>query len=655
MHDGRSRGVFLEFSKDNSFATAYWKGIKVELLRRYVALYRTEPFWVVPFFGNNQHQIPERCLVICLERTDDLKIILVPLIDKGYNCYIKGKAEGIELIADNNCKTGKITRLVGLYVGIDKDPYILIENAAKAIKNFIKTGTLRKEKGLPEWANYLGYCTWNTFYHKINQENVFRMVNNIVKRNKVKIGFILLDDGWQKITIGRKLRDKGVDEKKFPEGLQKFVSFVKKNFGIKYFLIWHTFQGYWHSLSLRGQYGKKFKLTRTLFYWGPSNTETIPFPFRFLTYLWRLFKITRNYFGILLPDKMAEFWNDFHGWLASQGVDGVKVDNQSGTELQCFNLGYQANLMKKYHETVENSVTKHFSKYSIINCMSQNSNILYQTIESNITRNSQDYMPKKEIEQTQHVLINVYNNLWCGQFVHPDWDMFQSDHPWGYYQAAARAISGSIIYFADLVNKINVDVLSKIALSNGKILKCSDIALPCRKTIFMNPAKPKRAIMMFNHNNCNSVLGVFNAMLKTETTVRYSPSDVEGLSLNEEYVLYGFNSRSLKRMKYDDYAEIALKPREFEIFTVGQLKNGFAPIGLIDKYNPGGIFEEIIYNKEKISLKVKFGGIFGFYSENEPKKALVNREEILFDFNQSNKLLKISTEEYEGQLIEILF
>lgn len=35
-----------------------------------------------------------------------------------------------------------------------------------------------------------------------------------------------------------------------------------------------------------------------------------------------------------------------------------------------------------------------------------------------------------------------YNSLWQGQFIQPDWDMFQSDHLCAEFHAGSRAICG---------------------------------------------------------------------------------------------------------------------------------------------------------------------------------------------------------------------
>ena len=135
-----SKGTFLEFSSKKPFARKIWKKIEVESLKRFVALYRSLPYWYRPYFGIKEFQIPERTVFFLYERFDDSIVIIVPVIDKGYNIYLNGRRNGLEVMADNNCKTGRAKSLVGLYIEVGKNPYELINNAAIAVRDFVDVG-----------------------------------------------------------------------------------------------------------------------------------------------------------------------------------------------------------------------------------------------------------------------------------------------------------------------------------------------------------------------------------------------------------------------------------------------------------------------------------------------------------------------------------
>lgn len=86
-----------------------------------------------------------------------------------------------------------------------------------------------------------------------------------------------------------------------------------------------------------------------------------------------------------------------------------------------------------------------------------------------------------------HMVHCAYNSLWMGNFIHPDWDMFQSTHPCAVFHAASRAISGGPIYVSDSPGNHNFDLLKKLVMPDGSILRCQHYALPTRDCLFEDP------------------------------------------------------------------------------------------------------------------------------------------------------------------------
>ncbi|KAJ6982440.1 hypothetical protein NC653_025525 [Populus alba x Populus x berolinensis] len=60
-------------------------------------------------------------------------------------------------------------------------------------------------------------------------------------------------------------------------------------------------------------------------------------------------------------------------------------------------------------------------------------------------------------------------HLWRGQFIQPDWDMFQSDHLCAESPARSRAICGGLVYVTDKDGHRNFDLLKKLVLPDGNI------------------------------------------------------------------------------------------------------------------------------------------------------------------------------------------
>jgi raffinose synthase len=83
-----------------------------------------------------------------------------------------------------------------------------------------------------------------------------------------------------------------------------------------------------------------------------------------------------------------------------------------------------------------------------------------------------------------HMVHCAYNSLWMGNFIHPDWDMFQSTHPCAEFHAASRAISGGPIYVSDAVGKHNFELLKSLVLPDGSVMRFL-LEIACLKTHYM--------------------------------------------------------------------------------------------------------------------------------------------------------------------------
>lgn len=110
---------------------------------------------------------------------------------------------------------------------------------------------------------------------------------------------------------------------------------------------------------------------------------------------------------------------------------------------------------------------------------------------------------------------------------------------------------------------------------------------------------------------------------------------------------------------------VTLKPREYEVFTVvpvaalplsSAIGPKFAPIGLINMFNSGGAIKELKYDQyEKsttitISFKVRGCGLFGAYSSIQPRRILVDSQEVEFEYQGESGLVTFALRVPEEEL-----
>ena len=76
--------------------------------------------------------------------------------------------------------------------------------------------------------------------------------------------------------------------------------------------------------------------------------------------------ITTNELGLVNPEKVFSFYNELHSYLASVGIDGVKVDVQNILETLGAGHGGRVLLARKYQQALEASVARNFLDNGII-------------------------------------------------------------------------------------------------------------------------------------------------------------------------------------------------------------------------------------------------------------------------------------------------
>ncbi|KAF9615660.1 hypothetical protein IFM89_025646 [Coptis chinensis] len=91
------------------------------------------------------------------------------------------------------------------------------------------------------------------------------------------------------------------------------------------------------------------------------------------------------------------------------------------------------------------------------------------------------------------------------------YDPHNSLHPTADYHAAARAVGGCPIYVSDKPGNHNFELLKKLVLPDGSVLRAKLPGRPTRDYLFANPARDGTSLLkVWNTNKCSGVVGVFN-------------------------------------------------------------------------------------------------------------------------------------------------
>lgn len=290
----------------------------------------------------------------------------------------------------------------------------------------------------------------------------------------------------------------------------------------------------------------------------------------------------------------------------------------------------------------------------------------YNFKSSAVARASDDFYPTNEASHTVHIANVVYNSIFMGEVVLPDWDMFQSENESGALHAAARAIGGCPVYVSDHPGKHDFNVLRQLVMPSGNVLRCRSTGRPTRDCLFRDVTRDGRsALKIWNRNYVNSVVGAFNiqgaswSRVKNQfvshekpippTTAVVCPNDVEGLR-DRSREGARFVSRSHRRgdirvLNLEESVSVMLAHKDWEIFTIAELlvSNAvhFAAMGLSAMMNGGGSVLSVDFFSNVATIRAYGLGDFACYSNKSPKSVSVDETDVAFAYEHRTGALNI--------------
>ncbi len=616
--------------------------------RRYMACHRYEPFWMLPKAGSTLAELPGETQVLLVELESGELLLLVPLVDSPFRAALRGLPSTLELCLESGDPHVRADDALCLFVAVGADPYELLPRAAQAVSERLGTGRLRRDKPLPAFCDAFGWCTWDAFYQEVSHDKV-REGLTAFQNGGVSPRVMILDDGWQserEMPTGEHRLTAFRANTKFPGDLSPTVRMAKDEFGLEHFLVWHAFHGYWGGVDGESLPGYDVREARRAY--APGILGFAP---TFNEEWWGPLA------GLVPPAEIARFFDDYHRHLRAQGVDGVKVDNQAATESLGSGLGGRVVLMHAYRQALEASAAKHFGG-ALINCMSNANDMLYAAKDSTLVRSSIDFWPDRPETHGLHLFTNAQFGVWFGEFVHADWDMFHSAHPWGPLHAAARAVSGSPVYVSDKPGKHDFALLKKLVTSDGHVLRARAVARPTLDCLFNDPTREHVLLKVFNVNVAGGVLGVFHCGFAKEGSPKLSgvlrASDVHGLA-GDRFAIYAHYSAMLRAITRDEPISVTLAEGQAEVYTIVPIEHGVAAIGLADKLNSGGAIVRAAWRENAYELELVDGGDCVLFAESAPVGVHSNGSAVAFAFDSHTHLLRVTLPAHGRCALSIAF
>ncbi len=628
----------------------------------YMSLYRDQTScWQYCKVGKGIKDVPDETQFMLVRKKDKRFAVLMPLASGTVRASLFSEGGLLYILLESgNPRVQMIKDSPVLYYEEGEDPYVLVQSAVQTLQKCLKTFQQKEKKKRVSVLNRLGWCTWNAFYDEISESKILTVAEEFYKHGQ-KLGFLLIDDGWQSSKPEASYRNNfnyvedkylsrltsfEADAEKFPQGIAHTVQCLKNEFGVGAVLVWHLFAGYWCGVdgSCFADYPTETVdlIAEDRFENAPTDTFKVPFFAGFYP-----MHYAKN--RMELVKERRRFYCDYYRYLKQSGVDGTKIDGITWNEI--FNN--RRGRAREMHEYIKdmNAAAEIFEGQTIY-CSACSNDFYYNSEQADLVRTSTDFFPDQPETHGKHIFANACVNFFFGELFDVDWDMFQTSHDVAYFHAAARAISGGLIYIADPPAKTNFEMVRRVAHSDGTVPLAKTYAKLTKDSFFVSPEN-HQVLKIFNENEYSYVVGAFNCCYeKQPLTIAFdlSPSDIYGIQ-GKSFAVYRYRDQSIEIMRLTESRPFRVEQLDCEVFTIAPITEGFATIGLSRCFNGGASVKNVLRKAGEVSLDVCDDGEYIFYSERMPLQIRMGDE--LLSYVYAEKILRVQAP-HKGKIFILL-
>ncbi|MCJ1353398.1 MAG: hypothetical protein MMC33_003384 [Icmadophila ericetorum] len=619
---------------------------------RWLALVRIWTPWLAPRHGRSHFFLTEDAVMCSFLRNDGLHLVLLAISGiEDILTVIKHDDNGNVVVSSRNDSLGESQATVIAAVGttFESANAACMYYARKLAAATESAEVEAEEAALPSdteaalwqenWYDGLTYCTWNGLGQDLTQDKIFKALETL-QENNIKITNLIIDDNWQSLDnhgesqFRRGWTDFDANKEGFPKGLKHTISEIRdRHTNIQHVAVWHALFGYWGGISPDGNIAKKYKTKQVRKKEGlMGGTITV-----------------------VDPDDVQRMYNDFYQFLQQCRVDSVKTDAQFFVDL-LDDAEDRRRFIKAYQDAWTVSSLRYFS-IKAISCMSQAPQILFHSqLPRNkprvMVRNSDDFFPEIPASHPWHIFTNAHNALFTSHLnVLPDWDMFQTSHPYSSFHAAGRCVSGGPIYFTDEPGKHDVNLIKEMTAQSPK-----------DKTIILRPdciGKSRGVYTAYEEEKLlrvgtyhgskgqgTGILGIFNVSEK-QLSGFVGLHEFPGVELQTEYVVRAHTTGEISgSMKVDDklaLVSLMVDTKGWEILSAYPLQSFKLPdggkskikvvktacVGLLGKMtgaaaiaSSGVLYTTEEHGKLHVAIALKALGLLGVYISDLPRRSL---------------------------------
>ena len=595
--------------------------------------HETEAF-TVPYYVSRFDLIPSQTYFILIADDREYTAFFC-LSHKNIIASLKGVKNGLmlSLKCGMSTKEEKIRNVLVCLRGNDLHK-VVKETMEVALQQAGGLGKpIDKKLQLPKWLEGLGWESGISLGANVSHANVLEAAESL-RRSGYNPSFILIDEGWQQLEVNAEdksrkwtLQSFDADLKRFPKGIKGLVDDLHK-LGVKHVGVWHGMMGYRGGIF--PELARRYELPQA--------------------------ENGRYFLGYDLG-RTFQFFYDYYTYLREQGISFIKVGDQNDVQAYCHAGMDPTFLYKNLQSAIQAAASIQFNSAHFNTDCLRNENLFYWG-NSRLARSAQDIDIVNPVGMMCAIRNNLTNALWLQHLMQPDFDAWMTHIPENEMLAIFHALSGTINVIGDLPGEHHTNLLKKMMLPNGHILKGDRPLTLCEESIFFDPLEEKKIYKAFTMKGQHGIIAAFNLSTGRRTlhgTV--AAHDVPGLKAGQ-FAVFSYHNGFVGLVDEGDQLEITLKPKQSDVFTFAPVKNGIAVLGCYTYYLAPGPLAEVNIEEDSIHISAMVAAPMIIYCERGILEVRRDGAVIPWEYDEIRRTLSIDSRshiEAEHSVCSILF
>ena len=265
---------------------------------------------------------------------------------------------------------------------------------------------------------------------------------------------------------------------------------------------------------------------------------------------------------------------------------------------------------------------------------------------------SPDFFPDVPASHPWHIFCNAHNSLLTQHLnLLPDWDMFQTSHPWASFHGAARCISGGPVYITDEPDKHDVDLIQQMTAvtprGNTVIMRPSIGKSTQHYTKYADDRLVRIGSYAGTYRGGTGLLGVFNVSTSPLTEI-VRIKEFPGVLPDREYIVRAHSTgktTGVQRVDRESLVDVSVPVQGWEILAAHPLQSLHRPsssassgsqlvkigtLGLLGKMTGAAAVlssaaeTEATSGRVHLSVVLKVLGVLGIYIFPLPELSISN-------------------------------